>query len=61
MTKQKEYIIVDSNNNWLSTCTSKKEALKQLKKFEKLSEKEEEYEGMDVGEDVYLYEAININ
>ena len=61
MKKQKEYIIVDSNNNWLSTCTSKSEALKKLKKFEKLSEKEEEYENMEVGEDIYVYEALQIN
>lgn len=57
---EKEYIIVDSNNNWLSTGTDKNEALQELKEFKKIARKNGEYENMEVGETIYLYEAIEI-
>lgn len=50
-----EYIIVDDNNNWLSTCTTKESALKDYKELSKMSGLE--YGEMEVGETLYLYEA----
>jgi hypothetical protein len=55
-----EYIIVDSNNNWLSTDTNKKRAIGQFNEMKEHCKNDEEYEGMELGEEIYLYEAKEI-
>lgn len=58
---KKEYIIIDSLNQWLYTGTNKKEAEKQLNFFTKLGKKGLGYENFEeIGAIVYLYEAINL-
>ncbi len=59
----KDYIILDSNNNWLSTLKkiTEKEAKEELKKFIKISKsKDNTYGDMEVGKDIYLYEVKEI-
>lgn len=55
-----EYIIVDTNNNWLATETNKKDAMISMRKLIKMGKKGESYEGMEIGDIVYLFEAKEI-
>ncbi len=57
-----EYIIIDNINQWLGTYTSKKEALKKLSFFKKLSLADKPFESFEeIGDILYLYEAKEIN
>lgn len=54
----KEYIILDSNNNWLSTDTNKEYALKMFEKIKRAIKNEEETFGeTELGNEIYLFEA----
>lgn len=52
---KKEYLILSENNEWLSTCETKKEALQELKEFKKTG-KDNNGEELLYGY-LYLYEA----
>ena len=51
---QTEYIILDSNNNWLSTTTTKEEALAEYKA---IKDGQGDVYDMEVGDELWLYEA----
>lgn len=51
-----EYLVVDSNNNWLSMGTDKKEIIKEAKRLSKMKE----YSGMEIGDEIFVYEAKEI-
>lgn len=56
----KKYIIVDSNNNWLATATDEKEARQALNGFVKMGKKEQDYYGMEIGNDIWIFKAVEI-
>ena len=56
-----EYIIVDSNNNWLATDTKFKDALKSFEDMKSnLNDNDGQYGDIYIGDTIYLYKAKEI-
>lgn len=54
--ERKEYLVVDSNNNWLSMGLDKEEAIAEAKDFSK----QDEFGDMEIGDEIWVYEAKEI-
>lgn len=58
---EKEYLILDSNNNWYITTDDKEEALTMFKEIVDARDRGDTYGIADeVGEDIWLFEANTI-